>query len=103
MPKVLCTCKQTIPLHAIPNAYEWHMIQDKHFISFFGEDDDAKDQTTKTEIADQLMPEMTPSLLCPSCGRLLVYWKGWNDMPIVYKPEEEILDKIKKFMNFRKK
>ncbi len=103
MPKVLCTCKNTIPLHAIPNAYEWHMIQDITFEDFLYEDDNAEDQTTKTKIADKLMPLMTPSLLCPFCGRLLVYWKGWGEMPIVYKPEKQLLDKVKKLLHMTKR
>ena len=76
MPKVKCVCDQTISYSEIPNPNEWLMISDHHFDRFSGKVD-----------TEDIYRAMLPILKCPECGRLLVYWDGWNQPPAIYKRE----------------
>ena len=62
---------------AIPNPIEWLIVSDKVYESFQGTID-----------AEALYQSMDSILKCPKCGRLWVFWDGFDSEPSCYLPEE---------------
>ncbi|MCB2408090.1 hypothetical protein [Hymenobacter lucidus] len=62
---------------AIPNPSEWLLISDVEYDRDAGQVD-----------ADTLYSNMKSMLVCPHCGRLLVYWQGFGEKYTAYRLEE---------------
>lgn len=67
MPALTCACGQVIPYGAIPCRDEWLFISDVDYDSFVGPVD-----------AEDLYRRMRSFLRCPNCGRLWVFWNGYE-------------------------
>jgi len=78
MPKMLCTCGNTLNFGDIPCKIQYKFISDVEFDKFHGEID-----------ADDLYLKMKSFLICSSCNRLWFFWNGFGDPPIGYSPMKE--------------
>ena len=78
MPKILCTCGDTIPFHRLDEPNEWMMINAAALYQL-------PDSARKSEI----FPQLTGMLKCPVCGRLWVFWEGFGENPQEYLPITE--------------
>lgn len=76
MPSVLCKCGNKLNFGEIHNSIEWLMISDDGFEKFQGSVD-----------AEAIYREMNSALKCSCCGRLLVFWNGFDVSTISYMPE----------------
>lgn len=77
MPKIKCECENIISLSDIPSPNQWMIISDVDYEKYFD-----------TEIDhNKLYMEMQIVVKCKVCGRLYVYWDGFENKPIIYKPE----------------
>jgi predicted RNA-binding Zn-ribbon protein involved in translation (DUF1610 family) len=78
MAKIKCFCGTTLSLSGeIPNPIEWKLVSDKAFDRFSG--------STEVEVIYRLARSM---FVCPTCGRLWVYWDGIDKRPSCYRSEE---------------
>lgn len=77
MPSILCKCKERLRFGEIPNPIEWLIVSDKAYGSFVGTID-----------AEALYRSMNSILKCPKCGRLWVFWDGFDSDPSCYSPEK---------------
>lgn len=75
MPSIICTCGIRLGFGAIPNPNEWLMISDDRFDDFRGND------------LEELYKQMSSFLKCSDCGRLWVFWNGFDADPFCYAPE----------------
>lgn len=78
MPKVLCKCGHFINLSDIPSPNQRLMISDVDYDKYWGKID-----------AEELFKEMTLVVVCPNCGRLYIYYDGFDKPPIIYKKDTE--------------
>lgn len=76
MPSVLCSCGERLSYGEIPNPIEWLVISDKEYESFQGMID-----------SEVLYRTMRSILGCPHCGRLLIFWNGFESPMTSYVPE----------------
>lgn len=76
MPSILCRCGEKLGYGDIPNHIEWLAISDKEYDAYSGEVD-----------AEDLYRKMRSILRCPRCGRLWVFWDGFENPPASYIPE----------------
>ncbi|VTR34524.1 Uncharacterised protein [Sphingobacterium thalpophilum] len=75
MPKVRCICDYVISLSEIPSSNQYLMISDVSFEKYFN-----------IEIkAEELYSEMKIVAHCPNCGRLHVFYNGFDKDPVVYR------------------
>jgi uncharacterized protein with PIN domain len=72
----ICHCGTRICYGETPCPYKWQTLSDVEFDKYHGQID-----------AEALYRAMQSMLKCPTCGRLLVYWEGLTNPPVVYKPE----------------
>lgn len=78
MSKFLCKCGNIIRISGdIPNPIEWKFINDSNFDKLQGEID-----------REELYMQMRSFLKCDNCGRLWVYWNGFDNPPTLYAPED---------------
>lgn len=77
MPGIKCICNNIIRYGEIPNPNEMLMISDIDFDKHY--------ENINTE---ELYKEMKSILICNVCGRLWVYWDGFQSDPKSYLPEE---------------
>jgi hypothetical protein len=77
VPKLLCECNSIIDYGIIPAKDEWLLISDVEFDQFSGLID--------TEL---LYRNFKPMLKCPVCGRLHIFWDGFQHSPQIYTPEK---------------
>lgn len=70
MPALNCKCGQRLNYGEIPCPDEWLFISDKAFDAF----SDATD-------AEEIYRAMSSFLKCPRCGRLWVFWDGYESTP----------------------
>jgi len=78
MGKFLCKCENTIRISgAIPNPVEWLFISDVEY-----------DKYQELVDAEQLHLAMNSFLKCDKCGRLWVFWDGYDNPPTLYAPED---------------
>lgn len=75
MPTLNCACGHRISYSAIPSPDEWLLISDVEFDSFSGMVD-----------AEDIYRAMKSLLKCPVCGRLWVFWNGYQDVAQEYVP-----------------
>lgn len=77
MAKIRCFCGTIIQTSgAIPNELEWKILSDSEFDRFEGMID-----------AEEIYLASKSMFRCPTCGRLWVYWDGFDRVPQCYKPE----------------
>ncbi|GAB3150824.1 hypothetical protein GCM10027161_50360 [Microbispora hainanensis] len=77
MAKIRCRCMYVITTSGeIPNPLEWKIISDSRFDDFEGLVD-----------AEEIYRACTSMFRCPVCGRLWVYWNGFDRDPECYAPE----------------
>lgn len=78
MAKIRCVCGTVIPTSGpIPNPLEWKVISDTDFDHFAGLVD-----------AEDVYRACGSLFRCPTCGRLWVYWSGFDSPPECYRPDE---------------
>jgi len=77
MPKIKCKCDNFISYSEIPNPNEYLVISDVAF--------DKYDEQIERE---KLYTEMKSILCCDSCGRLWIFWDGFENEPTPYFPEK---------------
>lgn len=77
MPKIRCVCNYIIDLGGIPSQEQYLMISDVLFDKYF-------DTEVKAEV---LYSEMTIVAKCPNCGRLHIFYNGFDKEPVIYKIE----------------
>lgn len=77
MPKVDCKCNTIIWLGEIPSQNQWSMISDVEYDQFQGQID-----------AEVLYSKMNIFVKCPVCGRLHVFWDGFDKPQTIYKKED---------------
>ncbi|RYF76440.1 MAG: hypothetical protein EOO39_05570 [Cytophagaceae bacterium] len=77
MSKFRCECDTVLRFGTIPNSDEYLLISDVHYDGFSGLVD-----------AEELYMQMKSMLKCPTCGRLWIYWDGFNMAPTCYNLEE---------------
>jgi len=77
MPKIRCLCGEVIGLGEIPCPYEYMFISDEDYDKF----DDPIDSVN-------LYLKMTKLIKCPACGRIYIYWNGFNEEPEVFQKEK---------------
>jgi len=76
MPAILCKCKYRLSYGEIPNSIEWLTISDVDYDIYDSNID-----------RDQLYMEMKSILKCDKCGRLWIFWNGFEEEPSSYLPE----------------
>jgi hypothetical protein len=76
MPSINCRCGNVLHYGTIPCAIEWRFLSDVKLDSFSGIVD-----------AEEVYRSTEGFLQCPACGRLWVFWKGFDSSPTVYQPE----------------
>jgi len=74
MPSYECKCEKRIDIGPIPNPNEWLMISDTNYDDFSGQID-----------AEYLYGKFIHMLKCPSCGRLWIFWEGFDKFPTCYE------------------
>lgn len=75
MPKIRCTCDEVISLSEIPNPYEYLLISDNDFESIYSD----------VISADLFYEKSRIVVKCPDCGRLHIFWDGFDKPGVVYK------------------
>ena len=63
----------------IPNPIEWKIISDIAFDEIHGPID-----------AEDVYRASKSMFQCPTCGRLWVYWDGFDNEPSCYAPDETV-------------
>ena len=77
MAKWRCRCGEELRSSGdIPHPYQWMLTSDQDFEAFTG-----------LVQAEDIYSNATLAFRCPSCGRLHVFWHGWDSAPSVYAVE----------------
>ena len=75
--KWICACGTELRDSGdIPHPYQWMLTSDQDFEAFTG-----------LVQAEDVYINATVGFRCPSCGRLHVFWQGFDVKPTVYAPE----------------
>lgn len=77
MPKLRCQCQTIINYGYIPSPDEWLLIADSEY-----------DQFVYAVDTEELYRQFKHMLKCPVCGRLHVFWNGFEYPPQAYIPED---------------
>ena len=77
MPKINCKCGNIISYGEIPNPHEWLIISDVEYDSFSGSID-----------SEELYKQMKSMLKCEVCGRIWIFWNGFQSAPTPYFEEK---------------
>jgi len=64
-------------LGEIPSRDQWLIISDEAYDQFTGDAD-----------AEEIYLSMQIMLKCPDCGRLSVFWDGFEKPALVYSPDQ---------------
>lgn len=93
MPKMICSCQETLSYGEIPNPIEWLIISDAAFDKFSGQVD-----------SETIYQAMTSLLRCPNCGRLWVFWEGFQSPPQEFVPtaKSQVDDHQQNVADYRK-
>jgi hypothetical protein len=76
MAKLNCRCGATLTLSGeIPNPIEWKLLSDELFDEFSGNVD-----------VELIYQAATSLFRCENCGRLWVFWDGFDAAPMEYYP-----------------
>ena len=73
MPGFKCKCDNIIKTGEIPNPNEWLIMSDVEYDEFSGMVD-----------TEELYMRMKSMLVCKQCGRLWMYWNGYDNDPVPY-------------------
>jgi hypothetical protein len=77
MAKFNCICGNVIRVSGdIPNPIEWKILSDVQFDNFEGFVD-----------VELIYRACSSMFKCEKCGRLWVYWDGFDAEPVCYSPE----------------
>ncbi|RZK33973.1 MAG: hypothetical protein EOO61_14365 [Hymenobacter sp.] len=76
MPSFFCKCGERILDGRIPQPTEWLLMSDVEYGTYSGMVD-----------AEQLYLAMKSMLLCPQCGRVWIFWNGYQQLPTCYGQE----------------
>ncbi|GGH32960.1 hypothetical protein FAZ19_23490 [Sphingobacterium alkalisoli] len=74
MPKLKCVCSYVINLSEIPSPNQYLIISDVEMDRYVGEID-----------IENLYLAMKVVAHCQNCGRLHVFYEGFDKEPVVYK------------------
>ena len=74
MPKILCKCNYVIDLGGIPSRNQFLIISDVDF-----------DKFQKQVDPEDVYSEMQVVAKCPNCGRLHIFWDGFNSPQSIYR------------------
>jgi hypothetical protein len=77
MPSIFCKCGERILDGQIPQPNEWLLMSDVEYGDYTGMID-----------AEQLYLAMKSMLLCPQCGRVWIFWNGYQQLPTCYSQEQ---------------
>lgn len=80
MPKIRCVCDYVIGLSEIPSPNQYLMISDISFERYF--DIEIK--------AEELYNEMKIVVHCSNCGRLHVFYNGFDKEPVIYQVDRQL-------------
>jgi len=80
MPKLTCACGRGIPYGEIPCSNEWLFVSDFEFEAFSG-----------TVEAEAIYRMMKSFLKCPDCGRLWVFWNGYQEAAQEFVPGPSVI------------
>jgi hypothetical protein len=76
MTKLVCECTSMIPISGkIPNPLEWKFMPDVQFDDFQGYVN-----------AEEVYSACNSFFCCPNCGRLWIFWNGFEGEPACYVP-----------------
>jgi hypothetical protein len=76
MPSFFCKCGERILDGQIPQPNEWLLMSDVEY-----------DAYTDLIDAEQFYLAMKSMLLCPQYSRVWIFWNGYQQPPICYRPE----------------
>ena len=79
MPKKTCRCGESLRYGTIPCELEWLLVSDVAFERCSSAEPEGID-------ADSLYEVMKSMLQCPNCGRLWIFWNGFDKEPSEYVP-----------------
>ena len=77
MPKIRCLCDAVISLSEIPCPNQFMIISDVEYGKFTDQVD-----------AEEVYMAMEIAVRCPACGRLHIFWDGFANPQVIYKPED---------------
>lgn len=77
MPKVRCSCGNIMGLGQIPSPNQLLIMSDKDY-------DEISYGSIDPEV---LYDKFNIVAKCDICGRLLIFWDGFDKDPAIYKPE----------------
>ncbi|WP_167363054.1 hypothetical protein [Streptomyces canus] len=79
MAKFRCRCGEVIAMSGeIPNPLEWHLASDQELEDFW-----------EPGNFEGLQQVARPVFLCPVCGRIWVYWDGYEGKRVSYIRESD--------------
>jgi len=84
MNKLACRCGETLRYGTVPCPLEWLMISDHQRFEENSVADLRADTITADLSVSELADTMTRLLRCPVCGRLWVFWSGYDQPPVEY-------------------
>lgn len=73
MPKIICKCGDVLSYSEIPCSIEYKFISDINYDKYEGMID-----------SESLYIQMKSFMKCPQCGRLWIFWNGYNSKPTEY-------------------
>lgn len=76
MPKLICKCNNTIDLSGIPCEHQFLFTSDVEYDKFKGEIN-----------VEDLYAQMKIFIECSNCGRLHVFWNGFDNLPKTYSED----------------
>ncbi|QQT26617.1 MULTISPECIES: hypothetical protein [Sphingobacterium] len=74
MPKIRCVCDYIINLSEIPSPNQYLIISDVEMDTYVGQVD-----------VEQLYMAMKIVARCSNCGRLHVFYDGFDEDPVIYR------------------
>ena len=77
MPKIRCKCNFVIGLGQIPSPDQFMIISDVEYDHFEGQVD-----------SEEIYSAMKVVAKCPNCGRIHIFWNGFDNPQTIYKLEE---------------
>ena len=76
MPKIKCICNYIIGLGEIPSEHQFLIISDVDYDKLGNDIDPVA-----------LYQDMTLMVKCPNCGRLHIFWNGFDNPQVIYNIE----------------
>lgn len=79
MPKLKCICNYVIDLGEVPSSNQLLIISDVEF-----------DKFQETVDSEDVYMKMKIVVHCKVCGRLHIFWEGFDKEPTIYKVETSL-------------